>query len=348
MRPRRFAIGDAQASFQRLREILAHNDLIGVGGNLDEDVFLVAIGDYFDYGSADDRHEAAESGLESLKWLASHSPEQVVLVAGNHDLGRVGELADFSDSEFAKAHALAKDAYRGGDTDASLESELLALFPALPSAELAARDFSAFSELQRDLVVSLLRQRRLCIAHPIGATLFCHAGITTHYLTSLGLDHGASASTIAEELNRRLYDAFDAWTSGPLVIPSIHTPGNSARGEGVGMLYHRPANPNEGVNRGYDHGKTMTRRYDARDIPAGLTQVVGHIGDKKCRQLLGGDWTDAKATPAGAIRNMVVHGQNVTYGPGLPQSAGPQDGVMIFIDGGMSRTKISDYELYSF
>lgn len=348
MRPRRFAIGDPQASFSRFLQVLAHNELLGSDERLAEDVFLVAIGDYFDFGAADKRHEAASSGLELLTWLSSHSPDQVVLVAGNHDLGRIGELANFSDAEFAKAHALAREAYQDGDTDSALESQLLERFPDLPNAELAARDFAAFAEPQRELIVRLLKQRRLCLAHSVGDRLFCHAGITNHYLASLGLAVDAGAAAIASGLNQRLYDAFDVWTSGPLAIPSLHTPGHSTFGEGVGMLYHRPANPALAVNADYNLEETMSRRYDARDIPLGLTQIVGHISDKKCRQLLGADWTDDSATPVGAIRHMVVRGEDVRYAAGPPASTASNDAVIVFIDGGMSRTAPSDYELYAF
>ena len=348
MRTRRFAIGDPQAPFSTLLAILAHNDVIDSNEDLLGDVLLVAIGDYFDYGAADKRHEAARSGLELLTWLAAQSPDQAVLIAGNHDLGRIGELADFSDDAFSKAHVLARNAYRDGSTDAALEDELLAQFPALPTAEIAARDFAAFSLAQRDLVTSLLRRRRLCLAHAIDGTLFCHAGITTQYLESLGLADASTADEIAAELNRRLYEAFDSWTGGPMAIPSVHAPGHSTTGEGVGMLYHRPANPAEAINASYELGQTMTRRYDARDIPPGLTQVVGHISDNKCRQLLGASWTTAEATPPGAIRSMTVRAGSVSYGPGLPAESSPQDGVMIFIDGGMNRTAIADYQLYRF
>jgi len=112
----------------------------------------------------------------------------------------------------------------------------------------------------------------------------------------------------------------------------------------VGMLYHRPANPSVEANRGYEFEGIMNRRYDARRIPLGLTQVVGHIGDQKCRTLLG-PWADDAEPRGGVIRSMVTDGEIVHYAHGLPQPVGELRGAMIFIDGGMNRTPIEGYEL---
>ncbi len=343
-RLRRFAVGDPQAPLARFQELLDHHGLLDASGSLADDVFLVSIGDHFDYGSADERHDAADNGLELLSWLASHPPEQVVLIAGNHDLGRVGELHAFSDDAFENASVAASAAYRGGDVDPALERSLLARYPALPTAELAARDFAAFSVAQRDLVTELLRSRRLRLAFAESDRLFCHAGVTVDYLDALGVPAGASANDVAEELNRRLDEAFAGWTAGPLTIPMVHQPGNAATGEGVGMLYHRPANPSLEANRGYDLTSIMSRRFDARRIPLGLTQVVGHISDKKCRKLLG-PWCDEAPARGGVLRHMVTDGESVRYAHGLPPATDASQAAMVFIDGGMNRTPIAEYEL---
>jgi hypothetical protein len=328
-----------------LRETLDHYGLLDASGSLAEDVFLISIGDHFDYGAADERREAAENGLELLSWLASHPPEQVVLIAGNHDLGRIGELAGFSDEDFEEASAAAVAVYRGGDVDAEAERRFLSRYPSLPTAEVVARDFAAFTVAQRELVVDLLRSRRLRLAHAEDGRLFCHAGVTVDYLRALGLPADAPANEVANELNRRLDEAFAAWTSGPLSIPMIHRPGSSTTGEGVGMLYHRPANPAVAANRGHDLGGIDSRRFDARRIPLGLTQVVGHIRDAKCRQLLG-PWADDSEARGGIIRHMVTDGETVRYAHGPPPATTASRGTMVFIDGGMNHTAPADYELF--
>jgi hypothetical protein len=344
LRSRRFAVGDPQAPFARFREVLDRHGLLAADGSLADDVLVISIGDHFDYGAAEERRDAAHNGLELLSWLASHPPDQVVLIAGNHDLGRVGELAEFSDEEFEQASLAATAAYRGGDIDPALERRVVSRYPALPTAEVAARDFAAFCVAQRELVVELLRARRLRLAHAEGDRLFCHAGVTVDYLRALGIPSDARASDIADELNRRLDEAFDAWTSGPLAIPSIHRPGSSATGEGVGMLYHRPANPTVEANRDHDLTGIMSRRFDARRIPLGLTQVIGHIQDKKCRQLLG-PWADDTEARGGVIRHLVSDGETVCYAHGPPPPIDSSRGAMVFIDGGMNRTPVAEYEL---
>ena len=340
-RRRHFAVGDPQAPFERFRRLLDHNGLLDTSGSLADYVFLISLGDHFDYGAAEERREAAENGLQLLTWLASHPPEQVVIIAGNHDLGRVGELAEFSDESFAQAHAAAVLAYRQGNVDRTLERDLLARHPALPSAELAARDFAAFSVAQRELVVELLRQRRLRLAHTDGERLFCHAGVTVDSLAALGLPGDAPAQQIVDALDHQLHQAFTAWTSGPLEIPCVHRPGSSTSGEGVGMLYHRPANPavDDGVST-----EAMSRRFDARRIPFGLTQVVGHISDQKSRTLLG-PWCDDAPARGGVLRHLITDGRSTRYAHGLPPRLDPSQGAMIFADGGMNRTAVEDYAL---
>lgn len=340
-RLRRFAVGDPQAPFDRFRRLLDHHGLLDPSGSLAPDVFLISLGDHFDYGSSDERREAADNGLELLSWLASHPPEQVVLIAGNHDLGRVGELAAFSDEGFDQASEAATSAYRDGDVDPALERALLERYPALPTAELAARDFAAFTVAQRDLVAELLRARRLRLAHAEGGRLFCHAGVTIDYLQAWGLPADASAEQIADALDHRLDEAFAAWTGAPLAIPDVHQPGSSTQGEGVGMLYHRPANP---ALEGRALEGTMKRRFDPRRIPLGLTQVVGHIADSKCRTLLG-PWCDDAPARGGVLRHLITDGQSVHYAHGLPPRLEASQGAIIFADGGMNRTPVEDYAL---
>src|SRR3990172_12972592 len=98
------AIGDPQASSSRFFRSLAAHGLLGGDGWLRPDVRLVAMGDYFDYPG----HDAHESGVEILAWLAAHDPEHVTLLLGNHEAARVMELATVTDDRFRAAALAAK------------------------------------------------------------------------------------------------------------------------------------------------------------------------------------------------------------------------------------------------
>ncbi|MEO6418786.1 MAG: transcriptional regulator, partial [Polyangiaceae bacterium] len=173
----RVAIGDSQAPIGVFLKILDDHDLLGDDGRLKPHVALTSMGDHFDWGSAAEHVRASIEGLEILSWLAAHPRDQVTIIAGNHDLARVGELARFDDATFARAQAEAVPAYTSKDPE--LEKRFLAHFPDLPSSEIAARDFSAFTVAQRELVVMLLRDRRLRIAHAAGRNfMLSHAGVT--------------------------------------------------------------------------------------------------------------------------------------------------------------------------
>jgi hypothetical protein len=347
---RRVAIGDPQAPIERFFAVLATRGLLGTDGWLAPEVELVSLGDHFDWGGARDRRRAARSGLQLLSWLAAHPRDQVTLIAGNHDLGRVGELIAFDDESFDRAHHGAVAAYGAGSPDPGREAEFLARYPALPRAEVAARDFAAFTTAQRDLVMELLHARRLRMAAAADArTLLCHAGVTVDDLGVLGVaerDMGR-AEVVAGALNHALDQAVERWRGsqepGPLEIPHLHRPGDRDFGEGGGVLYHRPSHPAferhpelfRGVNR---------RRFDPRRLPRGLIQVIGHIGDSKCRQLLG-PWASHEPTPPGALRHLISDETSVYYGPGLPRRWGRATALMVFADGRMHHTDPADYEL---
>ncbi|MFP2913515.1 metallophosphoesterase, partial [Pyxidicoccus sp. 3LFB2] len=133
-------MGDPQADLGRVLAILAHNDLLGDDGWLKPSVRLVSVGDHFDWGKPQEREAAATSALSLVAWLAAHPADQVVMLLGNHDLGRVGELADFTDATFAAAQAEADRVYVGGETDEAAERAFLARWPQVPSAELVAME----------------------------------------------------------------------------------------------------------------------------------------------------------------------------------------------------------------
>jgi len=347
-RSRWFAVGDPQASLDTVFQILDRYGLLGQSGTLLPDVRLVSIGDHFDFGGSEQRLDAAADGLAILSWLAAHPPDQVALVLGNHDLGRVGELASFDDETFALVHARAVEAYRSGDVDAELERRLCQDYPVLPTAELAARDFAAFSVAQRELVTALLRARRfrLAVMGPNDWVL-SHAGVTRIQLDVLGLsaEERADGRVVVSALEERLDAAVESWRGEPFAISELHRPGDRSLGEGAGMLYHRPANPELPESAGHDFQTTLSRRFDPRGLPRGLCQVVGHVGDSKCRELLG-PWADSERTVAGEIRHLVTDGTSVRYRAGeLAAAPGADVAAMVFIDGHMSRTEPHAYRL---
>ncbi len=349
---RRFVMGDPQAPLDTILTILAHNGLLADDGWLAPDVELVSVGDHFDWGRLDERHQAGADGLATLSWLAAHPAAQVTLIAGNHDLARVGELCGFDDNSFASAHRQAVEAYRGGDPDAALEAALLARYPALPSAEVAARDLATFSVAQRELVRALLERQRLSLAAAIGDNvLVTHAGVTHAELDALGVDatSRSAATIVAAALNQRFYDDVRAWLAGdstharPLAITGLHQPGDAAGGEGGGMLYHRPCNPDAVSDA--EFGGPRRRRYDARTLPLGLTQVIGHISDRKCRQMLG-SWVVDEPPQPGSVRHLFSDGRDAIYRAGCPSdlNAGKR-ALMVFVDGGMNRVAPEHFEL---
>ncbi len=333
-RPRCYAIGDPQASLRQFLKILEHQRLLGEDGRLAHDVFLVAMGDYFDFGS--DPVLAAQDGLALLAWLASHPPDQVVLIVGNHDLARVGELWRYDDRSFAQARAEALPLYTaGGDASA-----FLARHPDLPTTESVARDFSGFAAAQQRLVSHLLHSGRFQLAYAANdQLLFTHAGATISDLAPL-LQPGerADAHRIAQVLNDALALAA-AQQAGPLSIPGLHQPGDAKNGEGGGILYHRPAYPQGDLA---SFSGPFRRRFDPRQLPPGVTQAIGHIRDKKCRELLG-PWVADAPGPEGPLRQLLlIDGvPRYTFGSTI------QPPGLLFLDGGMHHVDPKAYQLLS-
>ncbi|NBD10036.1 MULTISPECIES: metallophosphoesterase [Corallococcus] len=335
------AMGDPQADFDRVMSILSLHGLLGGDGGLRPDVCLVSVGDHFDWGPAADRERVARSGLRFVAWLASHPADQAVLLLGNHDLGRVGELADFTDATFRAAQAQADQVYAGDATDAAAERAFLQRWPGLPTAELAARDFSTWTEAQRAWVEHLLRARRFRVAHAAGPSLLVlHAGVTREDLQRVGLapERWADASAVAAALNGVMDRAVADWTGGPLVLPGLHHPGNAKDGEGLGIFYQRPSLQAEDAERVRGMPR---RRFDPRRLPLGLTQVVGHTRDKRVRELV-------SPGPArdGVLRSLVTDGTRVDYAHGPPPATGPDEAVMVFTDGAMREGAAEDFQLF--
>lgn len=175
------AMGDPQADVTKVLAILAHNDLLGEDGWLRPEVHLVSMGDHFDWGGPQERQRATESGTLLLAWLSAHPADQVTLLLGNHDLARVGELALFDEEGFRRAQQDADQVYRSERTPAD-EEAFLAAHPEVPSSEVLARDFSAFSIEQREWVKHLLQVKRFRAAHAHADLLLSHAGVTVDEL----------------------------------------------------------------------------------------------------------------------------------------------------------------------
>ena len=341
-RPWRFAIGDPQADITRFFAVLDRHRLLGADGRLRPDVQLVSVGDHFDWGPAAERDAVATSALRLVAWMASHPADQAVLLLGNHDLGRVGELADFTDARFATAQREADALYGGDDTDEASERDFLSRYPQVPTVELIARDFGTFREAQREWVTYLLRTGRFRVAHAAAEHLLVlHAGVTREDLRTVGLAESlqADARSVAAALNQTLDTAVRAWSQGPFTIPSLHHPGSAAYGEGRGIFYHRPSlRPEDAAHR----AATPRRRFDPHQLPPGLTQVVGHTRDKRSRELL----TVPHEPPRdGVLRHLVTDGTHLQYGPGTPPPTGAGQAVLIFTDGGMRDSPLELYEL---
>jgi hypothetical protein len=330
------AIGDAQAPLATFLGVLDHHGLIGDEGRLRPEVQLVSIGDHFDYGPTAWRRFATEEGLQLLAWLAAHPADQVTLIFGNHDYARVGELATFDQATYQRAREDGDRAYNRGARVEPLQEAFLARWPQFPDSEIVARDFSSFSVAQRGLVTLLLRERRFRLAHAHGDLLLVHAGVTKGELEAIGAPVGP-APEIAARLNAFLDQAVRGWTQGPLSLMPLHRIGTRTHGEPRGLLAHRPAHPQRGQPEQFEG--PPRRRFDPRELPAGVTQVIGHIRDGKCRDLLG-DWADDEPVIDGPLRALEIEGATVRYRRGTSPRA-----AMLFIDGGMNWASLDQYEL---
>ncbi|HEX2730024.1 MAG TPA: metallophosphoesterase [Polyangiaceae bacterium] len=347
---RTLAIGDPQAYIERVFEVLHAHGLLGREGWLAPDVQLISMGDHFDFGRADEREATAESGELLLGWLAAHPPQQVTLLTGNHDLGRVGELLPFSDDEFRKASNEANELYtqaKLGKRDSAAEQAFIARYPTLPSVEIAARDLASFKTSQRELVQRLLRERRLRLATHHNGWLLNHAGVTREHLRAIAVPERdqADPALVSAGLNAALDAAVKDWLrqpTTPFAIESLHRPGCAEDGEAGGVLLHRAEQPRAG-HRQEGTPDLYARRYDARRIPHGLTQVVGHVRDPKSRSLLG-TWSQDDAAPEGPLRSLVINSGMPRYAWGTEQLYEGATG-MVFTDGAMAQTPPERYEL---
>ncbi|MDQ3262465.1 MAG: metallophosphoesterase [Myxococcota bacterium] len=344
---RRLAIGDPQAPLETFLRVLEGHGALGEDGRLSSEVQLVSMGDHFDWGRPADREQAIGDGLALLSWLAAHSPEQVVILLGNHDLSRVCELSWFpTDQAYLEARARADALYRGSTVPSEAQTRaFLEEFPFLSSVEALARDLSTFSVAQRRLVQRLLEAHRVGLAHaPSPELLLVHGAVTTDDLRLMGIaeEQGRQPEVVAHVLNGFLRRVVEAWDGNePLDLHPLHQ-FQSREGEGRGILYQRPAHPQRSDPQ--ELSGPPRRRFDPRRLPRGLTQATGHIRDNKCRALLG-EWArDPAPAQEGALRTLRTDGARVEYAVGVP-TLGPEETGIVFLDGGMNWTAPEHYQL---
>jgi hypothetical protein len=78
----------------------------------------------------------------------------------------------------------------------------------------------------------------------------------------------------------------------------------------------------------------------------GITQIVGHIRDKKCRSLLAPHCDPEETATDGPLRYLVVAPDGaMRYGFARPATTASSDRTMIFVDGGMGYGGAPRYEL---
>jgi hypothetical protein len=327
-RERWWVLGDPQAPLRRVFAALEDAGLLGEDGRLKPHVGLVSMGDHFDY-----RHDgemtvadAARQGEALLTWLASHPPDQVVLLGGNHDFARVMELAGVSDAEWAEARALGtrvEQMESQSPVRAVLAAEFHSRFPEVPTPDLARRDLQSFTVSQRTLVKALLLHGRLRLAAvgvlPEGGqeVLLTHAGVSRRELGMLGLAEGATARQVAEALQGLLAQAVarvaPAWLAGgtePLSLHPVNVTGRT-RQEGGGLLHHRPALRRAEKDAEWCFRPESPRRYEPHALPRGLVQAAGHVSHGRNVKGLGHFVEEgARAVERASVRTLSVTGQD--------------------------------------
>lgn len=357
-----FVIGDPQAPFAKVLEVLDRHGALAPGKDrIADGVTLVSIGDHFDF-DVDQPAVAAAEGLQTLRWLASHDRDQVVLLFGNHDAARVMELAHVDDETFQTARALGREIDHvaktvGPKAAKDRERAFFAAYPTLPSSGVIGRDYASFTTEQRALVIELLLAGRFslartCVLDDGRAALLTHAGVTNRELEMLGIGFASEPGLIATTLAQFFADAIDrvrpAWEAGEtaaLSLSPLHTTGSDGE-EGGGLLYHRPTNPaSSKIDMRWAASSDRPRRFDPRELPSGVTQVVGHTGHAKCTFELAAWATDAaRARKRGGIRTLRVSDKSIVYDLDvLAPAHGATD--MICIDGELRRLPATEVAL---
>lgn len=344
---RTIVVGDPQAGFDQFLRILSLRGLLTAEGTIDPQFRLVSVGDHFDWGPKKDRARASFDGLRLLAWLASHPAEQVVILAGNHDLARVGELHALDDAQFDECQMEADLGYLQKQPLRSEQAFCEAW--GVASWEVISRDFSAYRELQRDWVTMLLRAGRMQLAYASHGVLCTHAGVSQFELAQLGLQgwtQEQGPEPIADALNQRMVRALRQWREGPLRIAGLHEPGVTSL-EGTGMFYHRFTT--QPVRLQLE--APLRRKVSTSELPVGLQQCIGHVRDRKSRVLLELDPTQ---TVLGSVRVLQTDGQRLDYHSSLSayMTQGQNDrealarcATVFHVDGAMLDCPAEQYQL---
>src|SRR5262249_26851614 len=155
--------------------------------------------------------------------------------------------------------------------------------------------------------------------------LLTHAGVSIEDLDAAGVPIADQRDTEAIEhlLNAGFDSAITRWAANGMETPfawkGLHLPGNDRR-EGRGIFYHRPSNPQQEKKADLFEGPPF-RRFDARRLPIGIAQAVGHTADRKCREMLGG-WVDNVPATPGILRHLRTDGREaIRYTHGTPDDA---------------------------
>jgi hypothetical protein len=331
------AMGDPQAPLERVLEILHGHGLLGDDGWLVPSVRLVTMGDHVDWGPVAARAAAAYDGIRLLAWLSAHPADQVILLAGNHDLARVGELARLTDEAYLHARTEADRGYH--DRSPVRPEEDFRRSYEMPGWELLARDLSAFRSEQRAWVTALLRAGRLRLACAVEGVLLTHAGVTDRELDALAL-HGpdrANPEAIADALQDRFAQAIRRWRAGVLHVANLHAPAD--RRDAAGMLHHRIVRA-PALEEPRSDG--LSRHAPVASLPAGVIQAIGHVRDRSSRKQLGMDPNEATV---GRLRTLVVHRERWRYEVGASDGTPEGAAVVIHTDGAMLDAPPEAYEL---
>lgn len=341
-----FVVGDPQTTPRRFFSVLDRFGLLGSDGLLTPGFGLVSMGDHFDFSMG--APEAEQAGREIFAWLVAQGPSTRVL-AGNHDIARVAELAFESDETYARAKreaAILRDRHSEGRKEEvhELVERFFADHPHLPSPGIVLKDFASFSEAQRDRVEKALVAKRLRLAVVVeihGANaLLTHAGVTPRELRLLDVpaDPFAIARALDAALSAAVARVESAWGEGArarLELEPLHVAGRSRR-EGGGLLYHRPARRDrEGADPEWEFAPDSPRRFDPRDLPRGLVQMIGHSGHARTVRALPGFVAQGSEREGIPLRTLSALDESVRYEEGI-RSPVPGAATVYMVDPGFA------------
>ncbi len=339
---RTLVLGDLQAPLATLLHVLRHHDALD-GDHLRDDVHLVSIGDYVDYGH--DPAQAAHEGEAVLDWVAAQAPERITILLGNHDVARVMEFSGWTDDRFAAARA------------ALLEGRHV---PDAPTRNLVTRDCAAYTEGQARRIRALIRDGRMRLATTVNDAdgrplLVTHAGVTRRELSllvqagRLADDDQSDAIAVADALQSFFTDqAARSGPSTPLDLTPLYIPASEGR-EAGGLLYHRPANDDRAArpdaDLAWEFDPDRPRRYAPHALPRGLSQVCGHTPHRRAwRELIGFHEGDEGAP--GVVRTLVVGDAPRYTNRRLPPAA-PGEAHVYYIDADLAKTPPSEVRLFT-